>query len=89
MADTLLNCGGEAETVTETTGDWEEPQEDIVTCRSDVITRHCTCWHLPNTSLTLFSFPRDQPAGSVTLFSNIGALNCSRVVLLCSTIQTW
>jgi len=38
----------------------------------------------PITSLMLSSFPKDQPSGSLWLFSNIGALNCSRVDLLWS-----
>jgi len=37
---------------------------------------------LPNTSSTLFFRPRLQPLGSLTLLLNIGARNCSRVVLL-------
>jgi len=38
----------------------------------------------PITSLMLSNLPKDQPSGSLWLFSNIGALNCSRVDLLWS-----
>ena len=40
-----------------------------------------TIFILPNTSRRLLSLPSDHPLGSLTLSANMGARNCSSVVL--------
>ena len=49
-----------------------------------------TIFILPNTSRRLLSLPSDHPLGSLTLSANMGARNCSSVVLetYCNLIVT-